>query len=251
MTFDWWTLGLQTINVLVLLWILQRFLFKPAVAAIGRRQQELQHLTNDANLARQQAERERQAIEVEHSAIGAERDAALNNARLEAQQTAADLLEKTERELALRRESAQAQLSRERSEAERVLQQRACELAAGIVRRLLQRIPAERLDEVFFAAACAEIPAFRARHAALQDDGETAIHVATATPFDDAAQARARLLLGSALGDEAAVGFSSNPGLLAGVELRLNHAVISNNLAADLRDIMEQLQHEHDTIPVA
>ena len=35
MTFDWWTLGLQTVNILILVWLLQRFFWTP-IADIDR-----------------------------------------------------------------------------------------------------------------------------------------------------------------------------------------------------------------------
>jgi F-type H+-transporting ATPase subunit b len=38
MKIDWWTLGLQTINILVLVWILSRFLFRPVSDMIAARQ---------------------------------------------------------------------------------------------------------------------------------------------------------------------------------------------------------------------
>ena len=37
MRIDWWTLGLQTFNVLVLVLILSRFLFRPVAAIIEER----------------------------------------------------------------------------------------------------------------------------------------------------------------------------------------------------------------------
>ena len=38
MRIDWWTLAFQTINVLILIWILSQFLFRPVVAIIEQRQ---------------------------------------------------------------------------------------------------------------------------------------------------------------------------------------------------------------------
>ena len=38
MQIDWWTLGLQTVNALVLIWLLAHFLFRPVVDAITARQ---------------------------------------------------------------------------------------------------------------------------------------------------------------------------------------------------------------------
>ena len=37
MRIDWWTLALQTVNVLILIWILSRFLFRPIVGVIEER----------------------------------------------------------------------------------------------------------------------------------------------------------------------------------------------------------------------
>ena len=37
MRFDWTTLLLQTVNLLVLVWLLQRFLFRPVMAIIAER----------------------------------------------------------------------------------------------------------------------------------------------------------------------------------------------------------------------
>ena len=37
MTIDWWTLGFQTVNVAVLVWLLQRFFWRPVAAMIEQR----------------------------------------------------------------------------------------------------------------------------------------------------------------------------------------------------------------------
>ena len=38
MTIDWWTLGIQTVNVVILVWLLGRFFWRP-LAAMNRRRQ--------------------------------------------------------------------------------------------------------------------------------------------------------------------------------------------------------------------
>ena len=37
MSIDWWTLGFQTVNVIVLVWLLQRFFWRPVAAMIEQR----------------------------------------------------------------------------------------------------------------------------------------------------------------------------------------------------------------------
>ena len=55
MHIDWWTLALQTVNVLVLIWLLARFFFRPVVDIVAKRQEEANKLLADAAAARQEA----------------------------------------------------------------------------------------------------------------------------------------------------------------------------------------------------
>lgn len=59
MQIDWWTLGLQTVNALVLIWLLAHFLFRPVVDAIATRQKAAGQLLADAQAAKTAAENER------------------------------------------------------------------------------------------------------------------------------------------------------------------------------------------------
>jgi F-type H+-transporting ATPase subunit b len=40
MTIDWWTLAIQTVNVVILIWLLERFFWRPVAAMIEARQKE-------------------------------------------------------------------------------------------------------------------------------------------------------------------------------------------------------------------
>jgi F-type H+-transporting ATPase subunit b len=55
MRIDWWTLALQTVNVLILIWILGRFFFRPVADIVARRQEEANRLLSDADAARRAA----------------------------------------------------------------------------------------------------------------------------------------------------------------------------------------------------
>ena len=55
MRIDWWTLALQTVNVLVLIWLLARFFFRPVMDIVVKRQEEAKKLLADAARTRQEA----------------------------------------------------------------------------------------------------------------------------------------------------------------------------------------------------
>ena len=55
MRIDWWTLGLQTVNVLILVAILARFLFRPVIAIMEERQAAAAKALGDAETAKARA----------------------------------------------------------------------------------------------------------------------------------------------------------------------------------------------------
>ena len=74
MTIDWTSLALQTINVLVLLWLLQRFLYRPVLAVLEARQAAISERIAKAEAAQLEAETAKTAIAAEHTSLAAQRD---------------------------------------------------------------------------------------------------------------------------------------------------------------------------------
>src|SRR5271157_4934809 len=103
MKFDWWTLALQTVNALVLIWILARFFFRPVVNIIAKRQNEANKILADAGAARRQAADARADAERARAEISAEQDRLIAEAAAAAQKEKASLLAQASFEIAKRR----------------------------------------------------------------------------------------------------------------------------------------------------
>ena len=63
MQFDWTTFILEILNFLVLVWILQRFIYRPVLAMLDARQQRIKDETGRAEQLRSDAEALRQQYE--------------------------------------------------------------------------------------------------------------------------------------------------------------------------------------------
>lgn len=160
MHLDLWTLGLQTINALVLVWLLRRFLFGPLTAALAERRAVLDTAAADARAA------EARAREAE-----ADRDAATDAAaRLKAQALAearAALAEERDAVLAAARAEAEGLRRRaiaEQAEAERraaaARERELVEDVLAMTARLMAEVPQAALDE----ACRARVAAWLADH---------------------------------------------------------------------------------------
>jgi F-type H+-transporting ATPase subunit b len=59
MLIDWFTVGAQALNFLILVWLMKRFLYKPVLAAIDAREKRIAAELADAETKKTDAKKER------------------------------------------------------------------------------------------------------------------------------------------------------------------------------------------------
>lgn len=238
MKIEWWTVGLQAVNVLILLWLLHRFLYRPIRGVLDQRQQQTTLLLQQAGEARSQGQAERTALEAErrelaksrrnveadaHAAIVAERDRLLAGVQAEAEERA---------------RVARAALEAERHLVEAALLEEASRLAVDIARRLLDRLPKPAVLAAFLDGACAQLNRLPRGSVPGMDDE---IELVSALALNDAEQGLCRERLRAVFGTDEGLRFGTDPALIAGIELRLPHAVVRSHWANDLSLVLERL----------
>ena len=93
MLVDWFTVGAQALNFLILFWLLKRFLFGPIREAIGERQDAISQTLAEAAATKLVAETERTHFQDKNLQLEKEREEILVRAVAEAQAEKAKLLE--------------------------------------------------------------------------------------------------------------------------------------------------------------
>jgi len=247
MTIDWWTLALQTVNVLILVWILGRFFFRPVAAIVARRQEEATRLLSDAEAQRRQAEAERREAAKARAGLEAERGSLVEQAHKAAEAEKSQLLAQSAREIAHLRDEAAAAAERDRAAAEHVLVAQAGELAIDIARRLLARLPPGAALAAFVDGLCQEARTLpeEAREGFKPAPGsDEAVEVRTATALSEEEQRLVRARLGEALGFGPPLVFRQDPALLAGLEVHGRTTVLRNDWRADLERIRRELSRD-------
>ncbi len=246
MHFDWSTLVLQTVNVLVLLWLLRRFLFRPVVAIIAARKDAVDKLLADAAAARDQVQATAAQAAQRETALAADNEHILADARAAAKTEHARLLEQASQDAAAVRATALAGLDRERAQMRQDLEREAGTLALTIASRLISRMPPRALTAALLQSLdtwLATLPAERL--ADLAPPGET-LEVVTAVPLDPPDQQACIDMLTRRLRRVPAVRFGVDALLIAGVELRGAHATLRNSWRADLDQIAQELSQHDD-----
>jgi F-type H+-transporting ATPase subunit b len=238
-TIDWWTLGLQTINVLVLIWLLQRFFWRPVAAMIEQRRLAAQAVLAEAEAKRKDATAALAKIDATRAGFAQERDAILAAAQKSGEQARAALLDSATKEAAARTAAAQALLAKGKAAAETAWSDRASHLAVDIAQRLAGRLDGPAVNAVFLDWLLQAIRALPPdeRHSV------TTLDAVSAQPLGAADQAHYRDVIAAAFDSRPAIDFKVDGALIAGLELRGPHFAVTNSWRADLTKILADLTH--------
>ena len=241
MQIDWWTLGLQTVNAVVLIWFLAHFLFRPVADAIAGRQKAAGQLLAEAKAAKAAAESDREKVLAETAQLAAHHREAIKAIEAEVAATKSALLLKAQAEADKLRSDCAAEIKARRHTEELLAEDRAGRLAVDIVTKLLDSLARDVRVSAFIdgiAAGLAQLPT--ATRASVGADGSS-IHLTTArSPTADEVEA-CRNSLEKVLGRSITLNVSVDPTLIAGIELEAPQAIVRNSFRADLARLKTEL----------
>jgi F-type H+-transporting ATPase subunit b len=244
MSIDWWTLGIETVNVAVLVWLLGRFFWRPVSAMIAERRAEATRLLEEAEARKKEAAAALDDIRKTRDGFAAEREAVLAQARADAGKERGALIETARADAAALQAEARAATEAERAAAEAEWTARSARLAVEIARKLMARLDGAHVQGAFtdwLVAAIGKLPD-DTRKAAVS--GGATLEALSAAPVDARMQGEIAMRISQALGASPAITFGTDPSLIAGLELRGPHLAIANSWKADLDRILAEVAHE-------
>jgi F-type H+-transporting ATPase subunit b len=237
MTIDWWTLGIQTVNVAILVWLLQRFFWRPVAAMIEQRRDATRRSMAEAETAKVQATAALAEIEQTRAGFANEREAILTAARAEAETTRIALLADARQQATSIEAAAKSAIDRANAAAADAWTERSAHLAVAIAAQLVARLDGTVVRAAFLDWLVQEIAA---RSGTVTTNG-AALEIVSATVLDPEEQERTRQRIVKALGSDPPIEFRSDTALIAGLELHSPHLLVSNSWRADLERILAGL----------
>ena len=240
MSFDPWTIGLEVVNFLVLVWLLERLLYRPVLGVIARRQAEIESLQQADEAAHEALAAERERLAAEREAAAAERDRALDAAHAQAQQERARIEAQARAQMERLLAAGRARLDEERADAARALRRKSVEIGIEVARRLLAMSTPPEGDGRFVDAVCERLSRMSGddRVRLFAGLGERAgVRVVTAGPLDAERQTHCRDRLERVLERDLDLVFSVDPSLIAGIEIHFPGVVMRHSWRDALDDI--------------
>lgn len=242
MLIDWFTVGAQVLNFVVLVWLLKRFLYKPILAAIDARDKHVANELANADAKHDQAEKEEVEFQHKNEELERERGALLAKATAEAQAEG-------QRLLATAREAADA-LSAKRKEALGTetrnliltLRRRTQQEVFAISRRALTDLAGADLEQQMVAVFADRLRALddkaKAELAGAASTAEPAL-VRSALELSQQQKDSIRNTLNETLSADVMLNFETTPDLVGGIELTIKGRKLSWSISSYL-DSLEQ-----------
>lgn len=245
MTLSWWTLGLQTVNVVILIWLLGRFFWRPVAAMIEQRRATAQRIVAEAEAKRSEATTALAEIERTRAGFARERETIMAEAHEASERERTTRLAEAEKQVRALEDAMKTTIAREKQAVDKAWAERASRLAVDIAERLAARLDGPAVRAAFLDWLVKEIRALptSARQAAAAE-GVT-LEATSATALLPADQDRYREQIGAAFGVHPQIVFKADSALIAGLELQGPHFVVSNSWRADLTKILSGLTHDN------
>lgn len=249
MQLDWTTFFLEVINFVVLLWILQRFLYKPVMASLDARQQRIRDETVRAEQLRSEAEALRLQYETQLAEWAKEHEASRHQLEAELQQARNKALEELRKSLLDEAAKKQARDSAIIAAHEAALMREAAgeayKQAAGMLVRLASPALTQAIVEVFLADLQAlddtELNTLRKAAQALID--ASMVEVRAAHALEAAFQDRIGQALNAAAGQNLTPIFAEDASLIAGIRVVVGECQLHANLQDELAFFRRQGRH--------
>jgi F-type H+-transporting ATPase subunit b len=226
MLIDWFTVGAQTLNFLILVWLMKRFLYKPIRHAIDEREKRIAAELSSADKIKVKAQQERDEFKHKNEALDQQRAALLSKATDEAKiegQRLLDQAHKAADALSVKRTET---LRKDADTLSQDIRQRTQQEVFAIARKALTDLATvileERMGEVF-TRRLREMdgPAKTGLAQALKTAASPAL-VRSAFDLPEEQRAAIQNALNETFSAQIHVRFETAPDLISGIELSTN-----------------------------
>jgi F-type H+-transporting ATPase subunit b len=257
MLLDWFTIGAQALNFLILVWLMKRFLYKPILNAIDAREKLIAKELADADAKKSEAQKERDVFQKKNEEFDQQRAALLTKATDEAKAERLRLVEEARKAADALSAKRQESLVNDANNLNQAISCLAQKEVFAITRKALTDLATtsleERMGEVFDRRLRElDDKSKTVLGEALKKNSEPALIRST---FDLPAAQRAAIqnALNETFSAEIHIRFETSPDLVSGIELSANGQkvgwTIADYLASLEKGVGELLKEKDKPVP--
>jgi F-type H+-transporting ATPase subunit b len=246
MHINWFTLFAQGINFLLLVWLLQKFLYKPILTAIDEREKKITLQLKTAQEKETEADREKATFFRKNALFDQEKKVLMDLAVSETNVKRENLLEEARNEATILHSKLDQEYAEIYEKRKRDFLQKTLQEVFAMTRNILTRLASQSLEEQIVSIF---IKYFVDLHNHEQKEFIDALNacsnpIVVNSGFDLSEKQRSDIknAVSRILGKEKVFQFLNNPALIGGIELSANGYKLSWNIADYLNAYEKDIQ---------
>ena len=255
MLIDWFTVAAQSINFLLLVWLLKRFLYKPILSAMDAREQRIARQLQDAEAQKHEAEAQSRGLRAANEEFARQKQALLDQAKAEAEDTRERLTEEARAEIEARRLRWRESLREEENALQAEITSCVQEEIMAISRHALHDLAGIELEQQIAAAFVRRLRKLdEGEKEQLASDikiSEKPMTIRSAFDLPPPIRLEIEGVVREILGAHLAVGYERVPELIAGLELSSGGRKVSWSISGYLSSLEQHLSRVVEQTPIA
>jgi F-type H+-transporting ATPase subunit b len=241
MLIDWFTVGAQALNFLILVWLLHRYLYKPILSGIDTREKGIAAKLADAEKQVKDAQKEHADYDKKTNDFDRQRGALLAKAADDAKAEHDHLMDDAKKEAGAFRTAQAKALQNDQARLSQEITNTAKDEVFAIARKALMDLATESLEErigAVFTRRLGEMDrkSKDAMGAALKSAAEPAL-LQSAFEMPPQQQATIRNALNETFSSEVRVQFKTGKDSICGIELSANGQKVGWNISGYLTEL--------------
>ena len=245
MLIDWFTVSAQVVNFLILVWLLQHFLYGPIINAMDEREARIARRMQEATEKSEEAEETATRYRRRTEELEQRRDEMMRLAASEAADERERLLGRARKEVEQAEHRWHHALANEKQAFLRELRRRGSQQVCAVARQALADLAEADLERQVAATFLRRLRELDdpEREKLAEAIGEARDGVAVASAFELADEQREELILtvNQELGVSPELQFTVSPSIMCGIELRAGGRKLAWSLDSYLSDLEEEL----------
>ncbi|EPR66371.1 F0F1 ATP synthase subunit B family protein [Cyclobacterium qasimii] len=247
MNIDWFTLIAQIINFILLMWLLKRFLYKPILAAIDKRETNIKNQLLDATSQKKEATKAQDEFNQKNESFDKQKAELMQKAVSEAKVESEKLKETARNEANVLKEKLEKAFTEDQASKNNNIAKRIGDEVLNITRKTLTDLSSASLEEQTLKVLLIKLDTLneedKIKFAEALKEGSKPIVVQSAFELSTDQQAAIQKSVNAVLNTEATYEFVIRQELINGIEILTN----GFKLSWSIYDYLESFQNEVDT----
>jgi len=239
---DWFTFVAQIVNFLILLWLLQRYLYKPVLQVMEKREKEITDRLEEARLTLVEAQEQLSEYQQKLEQIKVNEKSMIEEARQEAEEYRKNLLTEARYDIEKMQDRWRKTIDEEKEQFLTELEERSFEKVLEAVRKIIRELADQELEHHVLTSLIQKVETISAEQIEIfTSSSDHKLNISTAFSLKKQDRLKIEAILKEVFDKDITCIFNEKPELGVGIEIRTSGWKMGWNLKSYLAEMRAEM----------